>query len=104
MVQGEIVKVSRASSFVETCIEKGFIWDLVCQIQQVLRKRDDWFQEFKGLMDMMAQEIIKQLCYDHAKAVRDCQVDGENKIKGTELTNDHLPQIINGCHGDPIEK
>ncbi len=36
---------------------------------------DDWFQEFKGHMDMMAQEIFEQLCYDHAKAVCHHQAD-----------------------------
>lgn len=53
---------------------------------------------------MMAQEIFEQLCHDHAKAVCDCQADGQTKIKGTALTNDHRPQIINRCHGYPIKK
>ncbi len=68
------------------------------------QEMDDWFQDFNGRISVQAQEILEQKTYDYALLLKNCQEDGETKIKSPALTNDDLPRIINGLSSDPIEK
>ncbi len=65
---------------------------------------DDWYQDLKGKTHAKAREMFKQNTYNYALSLKNQQNDGETKIKPATLTNDDLPQIINGSNSDPIEK
>ena len=85
------------------------------------QEMDDIFQQFKGDCDTQAQEVFSRKTYEKAMAIENKAKEkamalerGEAIVAGGEvdrskigvahLTNDDLPEIINGKPGQPIAK
>ncbi len=66
------------------------------------QEMEDWFQDLNRRSSTQAQEIFEEKTYQYALSVKNCQDDGETKIKTATLTNDYHPQIINDLSNEPI--
>ena len=83
------------------------------------QEMDDIFQQFKGDCDTQAQEVFARKTYEKAAAIEHKAKEKELalargeavppevegiKVSVAHLTNDNLPEIINGKPGEPIDK
>lgn len=83
------------------------------------QEMDDIFQQFKGDCDTQAQEVFARKTYEKAAAVeykaKEKELARERgeaiapevegiRVSVAHLTNDDLPEILNGKPGEPIDK
>ena len=68
------------------------------------QEMDDAYQTFKSATDKKSQKVFTRKIYCRAKAVEQHQLDDTVVIPVSHLTNDDIPEIINGKPGDPIEE
>lgn len=83
------------------------------------QEMDDIFQQFKGDCDTQAQEVFARKTYEKAAAIeykaKEKELARERgeaiapevegiRVSVAHLTNDDLPEILNGKPGEPIDK
>ena len=69
----------------------------------VSQEMDNLYSIFKGDTDAKAEQIFERKTFERAKIVSQLKDTPEIEIPVAHLTNDNIPEIINGKPGDAIE-
>ena len=70
----------------------------------VSQEMDALFTGFKGCTDDRAEEIFERKTFERTKVLEQRQTTPDIQVPVAHLTNDDIPEIINGRPGDPLEK
>ena len=70
----------------------------------VSQEMDHLFSSFKHECDSKAEVIFERKTYLREKAVEESKTATDIEIPVAHLTNDDIPEIVNGKAGDPLEK
>ena len=70
----------------------------------VSQEMDQLYTGFKGKTDDRAEEIFERKTFERAKVLEKRHTTPDIQVPVAHLTNDDIPEMINGRPGDPLEK
>ena len=102
---GRNCKSERSIQFRHDMHKLGFhLWPGLPNGTGVNQEMDDLFQNYKGDTDAKCEEIFRRKTFEQALAVEQMKKDQEIQIPVAHLTNNDIPEIVDGRPEDPIEK
>ena len=69
----------------------------------VSQEMENMFSVFKQATNSKVEQIFKRKLYKQVKKVEKLKETPDLDIPVAHLTNDNIPEIVNGIPGDPIE-
>ena len=99
---GRNCKSPRAIKFRRNMYREGFyIGPSLPNATSMSQELDNLFQQFKGDTDTKAEEIFARKTRERAKIIESMTKEEEAKVPPAYLTNEDIPEIINGRKDDP---